>query len=46
MMSRVQFSVVKLIGEERVDQGTEGHAISPTGGEVINIYVLGESERE
>lgn len=35
-----QSSVVKLCGEERVDQCTEGHPITPTGREVLHVDVL------
>ena len=35
-----QGGVVKLGGEEGVDQGAEGHAVAPTGREVLQLYIL------
>lgn len=36
----VQLSIVKGIGEELVDEGAEGHAAAPAGGEVLDVHVL------
>ena len=36
----VQFVVVELQREERVNQGTERHPIAPAGREVLDVYVL------
>lgn len=36
----IQRVVFKLQREERVDQSTEGHSITPTGWEVLDVYVL------
>jgi hypothetical protein len=44
-VDRRQHVVVKLSGEEGMDQGTEGHAVTPTGREVLDVYVLG-TERQ
>jgi hypothetical protein len=39
--------VVKGLWEEVMDQGTERHAITPTGREVLDIHILqGEREEE
>lgn len=39
----LQGSIVKGIGEEFVDEGAEGHAAAPAGGEVLDVHVLQES---
>lgn len=40
-----QHVVVKLSGEEGMDQGTEGHAVTPTGREVLDVHIL-QGKRE
>lgn len=40
-----QRGVVKLRGEEGVDQGTEGHPVTPAGGEVLDFNVLQSWEK-
>lgn len=42
-ISRGQGVVVKLGGEERVDQGAESHAVTPTGGKVLDVDILEEN---
>lgn len=44
-VDRRQHVVVKLSGEEGMDQGTEGHAVTPTGREVLDVYVLGTARQ-
>lgn len=36
----VQFCIVKGIWKKLVDEGTEGHAAAPAGGEVLDVHVL------
>lgn len=35
-----QGAVVEGVREEGVDQGTEGHAVAPAGGEVLQVHML------
>lgn len=37
--------VVKGLWEEVMDQGTERHAITPTGREVLDVHILQEERR-
>ncbi|KAL0628073.1 hypothetical protein AAY473_001394 [Plecturocebus cupreus] len=36
----VQLCIIKGVREELVDEGTEGHATAPAGGEVLDVHVL------
>lgn len=45
-VSRGQDVVVKLCGEERVDEGAECHAVTPAGWEVLDVDVLQINGRE
>lgn len=38
--------VVEGVGEEGVHQGAEGHAVTPAGGEVLQVHVLRGQRRE
>lgn len=39
-LSGVQPGVVEGVREELVDEGAEGHAAAPAGGEVLDVHVL------
>lgn len=45
-LGRGQTIIVKLCGEERVDEGTERHAVTPARGEVLNVDVLQERDKQ
>lgn len=42
----VQLCIVKGFWKELVDEGTEGHAAAPAGGEVLDVHVLRLAGRE
>lgn len=43
---RVEDGVLERVREEAVHQGAEGYAVSPTGGEVLDVYPLFHTRRE
>lgn len=45
-IARAESGVVKGLREEVVHQSTEGHPITPAGGEVLNIYVLRQQTKK